>query len=73
MAHSGVGASPTKISNTFDGICVKTMVFTSPILSAILVAAKNENAVSTPATENMYDSVVNSIPNLLKNQNETIL
>jgi hypothetical protein len=49
------------------------MVFTSPILSAILAAAKNENAVSTPATENMYDSVVNSIPNLLKNQNETIL
>ncbi len=73
MANSGVGANPTKISNTFDGICVKTMVFTSPILSAILAAAKNENAVSTAPTENMYDSMVNSIPNLLKNQSDTIL
>ncbi len=60
MAKSGVGANPTRISNTFDGMCVKTIVFTSPILSAILAAPKNENAVSTPATENMYESVVSS-------------
>ena len=73
MANSGVGAKPTKISNTFDGICVKTIVFTSPILSAILAAPKNENAVSTAPTENMYERVANSIPNLLKNQSDTIL
>ncbi len=40
-----------------------------PILSAILADIRNENAVRTPAIENMYDSRVN----LVKNQSDTML
>src|SRR5437867_13401015 len=56
-----------------DGMCVKTMVLTRPILSAILAAARNEKAVRTPAIEKMYDKVVKLRPNLVKNQKATML
>jgi hypothetical protein len=36
-------------------------------------ATRNENAVKTPAMEKIYDRVVNSTPNFVKNQKETIL
>ena len=45
----------------------------SPILSAIFAAAINEKAVRTPDTEKMYDKVVKSAPNRVKNQNDTML
>ena len=54
-------------------MCVKTMVLTRPILSAILAAARNEKAVRTPAIEKMYDKVVKSRPNLVKNQKAMML
>ena len=47
-------------------------VYKSNLISD-LGSAKNENAVSTAPTENMYEKVANSIPNLLKNQSDTIL
>jgi hypothetical protein len=57
----------------FRIICVNTIVFISPILSASFAATRNENAVKTPAMEKIYDRVVNSTPNFVKNQKETIL
>jgi hypothetical protein len=51
MASCKVGAKATKISKRLDGICVNTIVFTRPILSAIFAAAIYEKAVSIPAAE----------------------
>src|SRR5579884_486540 len=73
MAIGRAGANATNISNTLEGICVNTIVLTSPILSAILAATINENAVRAPAIEKIYDRVVRSAPNLVKNQKDTIL
>ena len=50
-ASGRVGANATSISKILDGICVKTIVLIKPILSAIFAAARNENAVRTPAIE----------------------
>ena len=43
---SKVGARPTAISSMFDGMCVKTMVFSNPNLLASGPAAKKEAAVT---------------------------
>jgi hypothetical protein len=73
MANGSVGANATSISKILDGICVNTMVFIKPILSASFAATRNENAVRMPAIEKMYDRVVNSTPNFAKNQKDTML
>ena len=52
---------------------VKTIVLMRPIHQQFLQAAINEKAVRTPDTEAMYDNVVKSAPNRVKNQNETML
>src|SRR6185437_8455809 len=57
------GAKASSISRTFDGMCVKTIVFTRPIFDAIFEDAIYEMAVSTPATANMYDNEERSAPN----------
>src|SRR6185312_11369845 len=59
------GAKVSSISRTFDGMCVKTIVFTRPIFDAIFEDAIYEMAVSTPATANMYDNEERSAPNLV--------
>ena len=46
------------------GKWVKTIVLIKPILSAILAAAMNEKAVTTPEIDRMYDIVERSAPNL---------
>ena len=58
------GANASNINKMFDGMCVNTIVFTSPIFEAIFVASRNETAVKTPAAEKIYDNVVRSAPNL---------
>lgn len=68
-----MGAKPTRMSRMFEGIQLKTIVFTRPILSAIFEAARKERAVSAPAIEKMYERAVSSTPNWVKNQNDTIL
>src|SRR5919199_5401250 len=73
MANGSVGANATSIIKILDGICVNTIVFIKPILAASLAATRNEKAVRTPAIEKIRDRVVNSTPNLVKNQNDTIL
>ncbi len=74
LASKGnVGAKATKTVSMFAGMCVKTIVFMSPILSASLVARTYENAVSTPAIEKINARSVSGTPNLVKNQNDTIL
>src|ERR687886_759915 len=73
IANGSVGANATSISKIFDGMCVNTIVFIKPILSASFAATKKEKAVRTPAMEKICDKVVNSTPNFVKNQKETIL
>jgi hypothetical protein len=53
MAIGSVGANATSMSRTLEGIWVNTIVLIRPILSAILAAPINENAVKTPAIEKM--------------------
>src|SRR5512139_3619268 len=50
---SNVGARPTAISNMFDGMCVKTMVFSRPILLARGPAKRKEAAVTIWVTKTM--------------------
>jgi hypothetical protein len=65
MASGSVGANATSMIKILDGMCVNTIVLIRPILSEIFAATRNENAVRTPATEKMYDSVVKSTPNFV--------
>jgi hypothetical protein len=73
MANGSVGANATSIIRILDGICVNTIVFIKPILSASFAATRNEKAVRTPAIVKICDRVVNSTPNFVKNQKHTIL
>src|SRR5918999_2804199 len=47
-AISSVGAAAATMRNTLEGMCVKTIVLTSPMRRAIQAATGNENAASTP-------------------------
>src|SRR5215218_2701640 len=47
-ASGSVGATAARSSITLDGICVNTMVLTSPIRCESHAATGNENADSTP-------------------------
>src|ERR1700752_2430495 len=73
MANCSVGANATRISKTFEGICVNTIVFTRPILSAIFAAAMYDKAVKIPAAEKRYDKIIRSAPNLGNNHTENTL
>ena len=53
MAIGRVGENATSINRMLEGIWVKTIVLIKPILFAILADARNENAVRTPAIENI--------------------
>jgi hypothetical protein len=63
-AIGSVGANATTIIRMLAGKWVKTIVLIKPILSAILAAAMNEKAVTTPEIDRMYDIVERSAPNL---------
>src|SRR5919109_5362111 len=73
MAKCNDGAKATRMSNIFEGICVNTIVFTRPILSAIFAAAMKDKAVRIPAAEKIYDKIMRSAPNFVKNHRETTL
>ena len=60
-------------ATTSTAKCVNTIVFIKPILSASLAATRNEKAVKTPAMDKICERVVNSTPNFVKNQKDTIL
>jgi hypothetical protein len=73
IVNGSVGANATSIIKILEGICVNTIVFIRPILSASFAATRNEKAVITRAIAKMCDRVVNSTPNFVKNHKYTIL
>ena len=62
MAIPGVGAKGTNIKQTFDGRCVKTIVFTRPIRRASRAAIGYENADRTPDQKNKEPAAVSDRP-----------
>ena len=60
--------SGTRISRTFDGRCVKTIVFTRPIRAAIRDADSDETAASRFAKKKIVPRTAGSTPNLRWNQ-----
>jgi hypothetical protein len=67
-ANGSVGMSGTRISNTFDGMCVKTIVLIKPILLASLTASKAEIPANIFAPKKIEPMMPASIPNLIWNQ-----
>ncbi len=63
MASGRFGMSGTRTSSTFDGRCVKTMVFTRPKRFASQPAESAEIPASTLAPKKMTPSVASSAPN----------
>ena len=62
-ASGSVGMSGTRISSTFDGRWVKTIVLMSPIRAAIRAADSDETAASRLAPKKIAPSVAGSTPN----------
>ena len=68
IANGSVGMSGTRISNRFDGMCVKTIVLIKPNLFASLTASKAEIPANIFAPKKIEPMMPASIPNLIWNQ-----
>ena len=64
-AGSFVGIKGTRIKNMFDGMCVNTIVFTSPMRADSHAATGKENADSTPVQKKNIPTAASDRPNLL--------
>ena len=62
VASASVGINGTRISSTFDGKCVKTMVRTSPKRAAKRAASSAESPASRLAPKKIAPSVAGFAP-----------
>ena len=62
MAAPSVGANGTSMSSTFDGRCVKTIVFTSPMRRSTQAADRADAPASKFAPKKMAPMVAGSTP-----------
>ena len=62
MASGRLGMRGTRISSTFDGTCVSTMVLTRPKRAAMREASSAEIPASTLAPKKMLPSTAGSTP-----------
>ena len=68
IASGSVGMSGTRISSTFEGMCVKTIVLMRPIRAAIRAADSDDTAASRFAPKKMTPSRPGSTPHWVWNQ-----
>src|SRR5258708_36827095 len=68
-ATSRLGATAARIRQTLDGICVNTIVFTSPMRRDSQAATGNENAARTPDQKKYTPAAASDKPNLLNSHN----
>ena len=71
IAHGRLGIKGTRMSSRFDGMCVATIVCSSPMRLASRVAESAEMPASTLAPKKMLPSAAGSTPNRLWNHQAT--